>query len=157
VTKRVYLETTIVSYLAAQPSRDLVVAANQELTREWWERRRGDFDIYVSQLVLDEAGEGDPVAAERRLSLLQDLPQVPVTEEATVLAQSIVEAGLMPRKAATDALHVALATAHELDILLTWNCRHLANAELVGDVARHVRSHEMEPPIICTPAELMGV
>ncbi len=82
---------------------------------------------------------------------------MPVTEEATALAESIVEAGLMPRKAAADTLHVALATAHELDILLTWNCRHLANAELVGDVARHVRSQGLEPPVICTPAELMGV
>jgi len=85
VRKRVYLETTIVSYLAAQPSRDLVVAANQELTREWWERRRCDFDLYVSQLVLDEAAGGDPAAAERRLGLLQNLPQVPVAEEAASL------------------------------------------------------------------------
>ena len=154
--RRVYLETTIVSYLAARPSRDLIVAAHQELTREWWDVRRSDFELHMSQLVLDEASGGDPTAARRRLDLLEGIPRVPITEQAIRLAEDLVRSGLMPSKAAGDALHVAVATAHQMDVLLTWNCRHLANAELVQDIGRHLRSLDMEPPVLCTPAELMG-
>jgi len=110
----------------------------------------------MSQLVLDEASGGDPTAARRRLDLLEGIPRVPITEQAIRLAEDLVRSGLMPSKAAGDALHVAVATAHQMDVLLTWNCRHLANAELVQDIGRHLRSLDMEPPVLCTPAELMG-
>jgi len=154
--KHVYIETTIVSYLTARPTRDLIQAARQELTREWWETRRGGFDTFASQLVIDEAGDGDPDAAQRRLALLEGVPLLDLTDEATVLGAALVEEGIIPAKAATDALHVAVSAVHEVDILLTWNCRHLANGEILGEIFRLVRSRGCEPPIICTPEELMG-
>lgn len=152
----VYVETTIVSYLTARLSRDLVLAAKQQTTREWWDRRRGDFDLQISQLVLDEATQGDPEASERRLALLAGLPILRVDDEAIGLGSDIVGEHILPEKAARDALHLGVATARGVDYLLTWNCAHLANAEVVRVVNRFLRARGYEPPIICTPDELMG-
>lgn len=121
-----YLETTIVSYLTAVPSHDLVVAAHQQVTRDWWDRRSA-FDLYVSQFVLDEAGAGDAGAAERRLAALADLRVLDLTPEVRVVAGEILRLGGMPAKAYVDAVHVAVAAAHGIDYLLTWNCTHIAN------------------------------
>src|SRR5580704_9567279 len=129
--RKVYLETTVASYLTARPSRDLVVAAHQELTVEWWSRHRHRFDIYVSDLVLREAARGDPSAAARRLAELQGIDILSLTAEAQELAALFLKRGLIPQKAVEDALHVALATAQGMDFLLTWNCRHIANAEVI--------------------------
>ena len=153
---RVYVETTVVSYLTARPSRDLIIAARQELTREWWERRRSDFDLFISQFVIDEAGDGDAEAADRRLAALAGLPLVQMSESAAELAEALVLEGILPPQSATDALHIALTTVHDIDVLLTWNCRHLANGEMLGAVGRLIRSRGYEAPIICTPEELMG-
>ena len=154
--QRVYLETTIVSYLTSKPSRDLILAARQELTRQWWEERRHDFELYISQFVVDEAGGGDPIAAEQRLQILEGLSQLNITEEVMLLGENLIRKGILPEKAATDGLHIAVATVNEMDVLLTWNCRHLANAEILGVVNRFIRSEGFETPIICTPDELMG-
>jgi predicted nucleic acid-binding protein len=154
--KRVYLETTIVSYLTSRPSRDLVIAARQEITREWWEEHRQRYELCISQFVLDEAGDGDPDVARRRLSLLSALPLLEITEQVVELGEKFLQEGILPRRAATDAFHIATATVHEMDVLLTWNCAHLANAELLGDIARTVRGFGYEPPVVCTPDELMG-
>ena len=154
--QRVYLETTIVSYLTARPSRDLIVAAHQEVTRQWWEGPREQFGLYVSQFVLDEASDGDPAAAAERLRLLNGLPLLPLTDEVHDVARGLLAAGLLPRKAQADGVHIAVATVHEMDVLLTWNCRHLANAAILGGVGRHLRDRGYEVPIICTPDELMG-
>ena len=154
--KQVYLETTIVSYLTARPSRDLIRAARQQLTRDWWQYRRGDFDLHISQFVLDEAGDGDPDAARRRLEFLEGLPLLETNEQAIELAEALTSEGALPDQAATDALHIAMATVHSIDVLLTWNCRHLANAELLGDVSRLLWAKGFSPPIICTPEELLG-
>ena len=154
--QRVYLETTIVSYLTARPSRDLILAAHQEVTRQWWERRRLEFDLYVSQFVLNEAAGGDPLAAEKRLALLKNLRQLPVTDEVIELGRALIADGMLPPKAGLDALHVAVASVHEIDVLLTWNCRHLANAELLRELARYLGGKDYEIPVITTPEELMG-
>ena len=98
-----YLETTIPSYLTSRPSRDLIIAGHQELTREWWEKRKDNFQLYISQLVVDEASAGDPVAARERLKILPDLPLLDITPEVTELATGILASGKIPRKAATDA------------------------------------------------------
>jgi predicted nucleic acid-binding protein len=156
VNQRVYLETTIVSYLTARPSRDLILAAHQEVTRQWWEGQREQFRLYVSQFVLDEAGDGDPAAAAVRLELLKGFTLLPLTDEVRDVATGLLDAGVLPRKAGADAVHIAVATVHEMDVLLTWNCRHLANAAILGNVGRHLRDREYEVPIICTPDELMG-
>jgi len=155
VKQRVYVETTIVNYLTARPSRDLILAAHQEVTRQWWERR-SSFDLYVSQFVLDEAGDGDPAAAAERRKLLNGITNLPLTDEVRDVANSLLNAGILPRKAEADAVHIAVATVYEMDVLLTWNCRHWANAMILGGVGRHLRERDYEVPIICTPDELMG-
>src|ERR1051325_576349 len=106
---RLYLETTIPSYLTSRPSRDLIIAGHQQITREWWEKRRGIFHLYISQLVIDESSAGDPAAARERLKALRDLPLLDITPEVTELASGILASGKIPRKAATDAAHIAIA------------------------------------------------
>lgn len=154
--QRVYLETTIVSYLVARPSRDLIVAAHQEVTRQWWESRRLQFDVYVSQLVVDEAQGGDIEAARKRLEAIRDIVNLAVTEEAIELAESLTEEHALPAEAGADALHIAVATVNGLDFLMTWNCRHIANMELLPAIRRTVEGHGYELPWICTPEELSG-
>lgn len=154
--QQVYLETTIVSYLTARPSRDLIVAAHQEVTRQWWEGRRERFSLYVSQFVLDEAGSGDPAAAHQRLKVLAGLPLLPLTDEVRDVATGLLDAGVLSQKAQADAVHIAVATVSEMEVLLTWNCRHLANGSILGRVGRHLRDRGYEAPVICTPDELMG-
>jgi hypothetical protein len=152
---RVYLETTIASYLTARPSRDLVVAANQEVTREWWEIRRGEFELFVSEFVLDEAASGDPEAARRRMEILAGIPLLDPAGEVDALANAILTRVGLPQKASRDSLHVAIATINGMDYLLTWNCSHIANAEFQRPIAAVCRGYGFEPPIICTPYELL--
>jgi len=153
---RLYLETTIPSYLTSWPSRDLIVAGHQQVTKEWWEKRRSSFQIFISQLVLDEAAAGDPVAARERLKALQDLPLLDITAEVTELASRILASGKIPRKAATDAAHIAIAAVHGMDFLVTWNCVHIANAANTKALALICQAHGYDCPVICTPEELMG-
>jgi predicted nucleic acid-binding protein len=153
---RLYLETTVPSYLTSRPSRDLIVAGHQQITRDWWEKRKGDFQIYISQLVIDEASAGDPVAARERLKVIQVLPLLDITPDVAELASSILASRKIPRKAATDAAHIAVAAVHGMDFLVTWNCVHIANAEIVKALAVICRRHSYECPVICTPEELLG-
>ena len=122
---RLYLETTIPSYLTSRPSRDLIIASHQQITRDWWEKQGTTFQFYISQLVIDEASAGDPVAARERLRVLQDLPLLDITPEVAELASDILASGKIPRKAATDAAHIAVAAVHAMDFLVTWNCVHM--------------------------------
>ena len=156
MAKRVYLETTIVSYLTARPSRDLIRAARQQMTREWWDTRRNDFEFCVSQVVVDEARQGDTEAAELRLNLLAGVPRLAINEAATDLARELITQHALPQEAVEDALHIALASVHGIDYLLTWNCSHIANAELVGAIRSTVESAGYECPVICTPEEMLG-
>ena len=153
--KTVYLETTIISYLAALPSRDLIKAARQEVTWEWWNKRRGAYGVYASQVVAREAREGDPDAARRRLELLSGLPLLDVTDEAINLAMELISQGLLPDAAADDALHLGVAAIHGMDYLLTWNCTHLANAAFRDRISFWLAEKGYDPPSVCTADELM--
>jgi predicted nucleic acid-binding protein len=153
---RVYVETSVISYLAARPSRDLITAARQQLTHEWWRGRRTEFEVCVSQLVLDEASAGDPEAAARRAAFLAGLPLLDVTSAAVVLARRLLDVVGLPPQAATDALHIATAACHGAEYLLTWNVAHIANAVHRPRVERACRAHGYEPPVLCTPDELLG-
>lgn len=153
----IYIESTIPSYVVARPARDLIQAAHQQLTRDWWDLQREKHELFTSQLVLDEIARGESEMAKRRLALLADLALLESTEEARNLTRSIMDSGLLPAKAEGDAAHIALATVHEMDILLTWNCRHIANASIVGQLRRMVAKHDYTLPEIYTPAELMGI
>jgi predicted nucleic acid-binding protein len=152
----VYLETSIVSYLTAQPARDVVAAARQRLTIEWWDTQRASFDLVVSPLVMEEASRGDSQAASRRLQILRGLPRVETTPNVIAFAKQILLDGALPKNAADDALHIALAVVHGADYLLTWNCRHIDNAQNKPLIRRLCQKTGYRFPEICTPEELMG-
>lgn len=153
---KVYLETTIPSYLAARPSRDLLVAAHQQITREWWEMHRGEFELCTSELVIQEVNKGDIAFAKRRLELLVGIPTLIVSDEIMKLARHLTTTGPIPHNAAVDAAHIAIATVYECEYLLTWNCRHIANAQLHRAIRRVVEQYGYDVPGLCTPEELMG-
>lgn len=155
MASRVYLETTIPSYLTAWPSRDLVTAAHQQITREWWETRRREFELFISQFVIDEAAFRDPDASSRRLEMLADVPLLGVNEGVYKLANELMKHVPLPAKAVADSLHIAIATVNGMDYLLTWNCTHIANATLRTSIETVCRDNGNEPPVICTPEELM--
>lgn len=151
----VYIETTIVSYLTARPSRDLVRAAHQQITREWWETRRGDFSLYISQLVLEEAAAGDAAASAARLQNLEGIPLLDYRDPTLVLAGTLEQILQLPPETRGDALHVAVCTANGIEYLLTWNCRHLANAALMPKIEQACRMHGLTAPRIVTPEQLL--
>jgi len=153
---RVYIETTVISYLVPRSMRDVIQVARQQLTRAWWDQRAEDFDLVVSQLVINEAARGDQRYARKRLELLNDLPLLSATPESEDWANRILASRVFPPQATADVAHLALATAHGVDFLLTWNCKHLANPLLLRQVGRMIRAAGLEPPIVCTPEELMG-
>ena len=155
MAERVYIETTVVSYLTARPSRDVVVAGHQQVTHEWWDTRRANYELCVAQLVLDEAGAGDALAAQERLVVLQPMLVLETTTEALDLAKELLRAGALPTKAANDALHIAVAAAKAVPYLLTWNCRHLANATMRPVIENVCSASGFKAPIICTPEELL--
>ena len=149
----VYVETTIVSYSTARRSRDVVLAAHQALTRDWWSGRTA-YQLRVSQLVIDEAAVGDPLLRARRVRALRGISVLPLTGAATRPARELVRKGALPEKATVDAFHIGVAAAHEVAYLLTWNCKHLANATMRSAIDAVCRSEGLSPPIICTPEEL---
>lgn len=151
----VYVESSIISYLAARPSRDVITLALQALTHEWWEVQRRNFRLVTSQVALDEIRAGDPEAATRREAWLEGIPLVDVSPEAIELGQRLVELVPLPARAGVDALHVATAACHGIEFLLTWNSRHIANAALRPRVEKTCREAGYEPPVLCTPDELM--
>ena len=154
--KTVYVETSILSYLTAHPSRDLLAAAHQQVTRTWWDVHRARFELFVSPLVGEESRRGDPDAAHRRLDALSDVAVLEIVEQAYELATAFIAEGALPASAQDDATHIALAAVHGMDYLLTWNCRHIDNAETKPIVRSVCARHGYTCPEICTPEELMG-
>jgi len=151
---KVYVETTVLSYLTALPSRDLVLTAHQQLTAEWWQRRHR-FDLFVSEAVLQEAAGGEPSAAARRMAALEGISVLELTGSVVELARALVAGHAVPATAVVDAVHIAVAAVHGMDFLLTWNCTHIANAVTRGMIERLCRAAGLVPPVICTPEELM--
>jgi hypothetical protein len=156
VSETVYIETSILGYLTARPSRDIVVAANIEVTKEWWNTRRGDFQLYSSQAVVKETSQGDVVIASQRLEILANLSLLDLNQAVLDLAEQFLERSNLPAKADIDAVHIAPATVHGMDYLLTWNCKHIANAQIQGKLAEISLDFGYELPILCTPYELLG-
>lgn len=153
--KPLYVETTVISYLAARPSADLVVAGHQLITRRWWDAHRPDFDLFVSEAVIEECSAGDPEAAARRLELLADIPVLVPTNDSNAIAKRLIAEGIVPAKAVVDAMHLGIAAAHGVEYLLTWNCTHIANAALRRRMESVCRTMGREMPVICTPEELL--
>ena len=150
----VYLETSVIGYANSRPSRDLVIAGRQQITREWFTERAQAFDLFVSQLVLNEAAGGDTSAAADRLQFLAGIPVLKITESVQDLAATLVDNGVVPKQAVEDALHIAIATANGVEYLLTWNCKHIANATMRLAIEDTCRQAGYEPTVICTPEEL---
>ena len=150
-----YLESTIPSYLTARPSRDLIVAAHQQITHEWWRQARTNFDIYVSEAVLDEISAGDPDAASRRLALTDGLPILAINDEVGSLAIEYQRELGLPRSAQLDVVHLACAVVYELDYLLTWNCAPLANGVVIRRLQKLNATLGRATPVIVTPEELL--
>ena len=150
---KLYVETSVISYLTARPSRDVISLGHQQITREWWERAIVEIRP-VSRLVVAEAQLGNPQAAAARLAVLEPITLLAETVESRSLAQNLLAAGGLPKKAASDALHIGVAAVHGMDYLVTWNCKHIANARMLRFVAETCRSAGFEPPVICTPEEL---
>ena len=154
---KVYLETSVISYLTARPSRDILVAANQQVTQDWWQDRREKFDLYVCQLVDQEISSGDGEAVAKRQQTLAECSFLDIPVEAVQLAEKLIEQRAIPKQSPEDALHIAVATVSGMDYLLTWNFKHIANATRRASVELVCRLNGYEPPVICSPMELMEV
>lgn len=153
---RIYIESTIPSYVVARPARDLLQAARQQLTRDWWDLKRASHELFTSQVVLDEITDGEAALAQQRLAVMAGITLVDLTDEANALTKAILASGLVPAEADRDAAHIALATVHEMEILLSWNCRHIANAAIQARLRRLVEKSGFTLPVLCTPDELTG-
>jgi len=154
--ERVYIETSIPSYLTARPTGDLLAAAWQNATCRWWDRFRNSYELVTSLLVLEEAGRGDPDAAKRRLEALEGIAHLRLCDDIVKLTEALISDGALPPRATDDAMHVAFAACHNIDYLLTWNCRHIDNAAKKPLIRKTCAKHGYTCPEICTPLELMG-
>jgi predicted nucleic acid-binding protein len=154
--KKVYIETSIASYLTARPNRDLVIAARQEITHELWQVLQKQYEIYISALVIQEASRGDENAAKKRLSVLANIPVLEISPDAQALARVLIADNAIPSGYEEDALHIAIASTSGIDVLLTWNFSHINNAFTKTKIIKSVEHHGYEPPIICSPEELLG-
>jgi len=152
----VYIETSIVSYLRQKPSSQIVAAARQLLTHRWWSCERNQYELVISQYVIDEASAGNHELAAERLELLDGIPLLPHAPEIVVLADEIMSFGVLPAKAQVDALHIATVAHHQIDYLLTWNCKHIANAKILSMINNMLTKRGVPIPVICTPEELLG-
>ncbi len=153
--RKIYVETSVISYLTARPSKTIIGAAHQQLTLAWWEKR-GQYELMVSEVVLRECGAGDSESAAKRLEVVRDLPLLLITEQAIKIAEDLIKQKIVPLKAIEDALHIAIATANGVDYLVTWNCRHIANPEIQRGIASYLEQIGAVLPFICTPEELLG-
>jgi predicted nucleic acid-binding protein len=151
-----YVETSIVSYLTSRRSSDDEVRGRQATTHRWWRRDRKNFRLVTSEVTINEASQGDPRQAKKRLALIDSMSLVDIPEVARTFVIELIDAGLFPKKAANDALHLAAAVFNGVDYLLTWNCKHLASGYVRPRIEDFCREHQLRPAIICTPQELMG-
>jgi len=152
----VYVETSIVSYLRQKPSSQVVTAARQLLTHEWWNDERARYQLVVSQFVIDEASAGDATLAAQRLELLEGIPLLPLDSAIADIADEIMSRAILPESARTDALHIAMVGHHRIQYLLTWNCRHIANARILPRIHAVFNDLSIPIPVICTPEEMVG-
>lgn len=155
--EKVYLETTIPSYIISRTSRDIIVLSHQEITKEWWETNRPNYEIYISQIVIDEISEGNKELAQKRNELIYNLPLLEYNNEVEKLALKYFEYFKFPKRALRDAFHLAFAVYYEIDFLLTWNCTHLANANIRLNLAKLNYKLSYNTPDICTPEELTKI
>jgi hypothetical protein len=153
---KLYLESTIPSYLVARPSRDVILAGQQKCTHDWWSKRAAHFEIFVSEVVVGEISDGETAMAARRMELIEPFALLESNDAVKVLTRALVHGGPLPEKAARDAAHIALSAVHGMHFLLTWNCTHIANAMMYAKMREICAAHGCECPVICTPDELLA-
>ena len=151
----VYIETSIVSYLRQRPSGQVLTAARQLMTHQWWNHERSNYELVTSQYVIDEASDGDPILAAERLESLKGIPFLPPDPDVQKIADEIMSRAILPARALFDALHIAIVAHHRVDYLLTWNCRHIANAKILPRLHAALNDLGIPIPIICTPEEMI--
>lgn len=150
----VYIESSVISYLASRPSRDIIVAGRQAITLDWWESQRHRFELRISILVEEEIGKGDAEAAAKRLALVAGIPSLASSDEAVRVAERLLERGAVPAGSEEDALHIGIAAAQGADFLLTWNFKHINNAETKSAIVAVIASFGYVCPQLCSPEEL---
>jgi hypothetical protein len=155
--QKVYIETSVISYLTAKPSRDLVVAGHQKITSDWWDGSKSKFNCYISQFVIDEISKGDKIASSKRLEKTHNIPLLEYEEAIDNLAFNYTKLLNIPNKSKADSFHLAIAVWFEIDYLLSWNCKHLANAIVTFKLREYNKINSLYVPILCTPLELMEV
>jgi len=154
--KSVYIESSVISYITARPSRDVVTSARQAISIEWWDGYKDSFEIFVSELVLEEIGSGDSRAASNRLAMVEGIPVLVATSNAVALAKSLIAENAIPASSMEDALHISIAAAQGVDFLLTWNFKHINNANTRNKIAQVINLSGFNSPIICSPEELIN-
>ena len=152
----VFIETTIPSYYVARRARDIVQAARQELTIEWWDNHRSRYELLSSKIVMNELARGEKKMATKRLELLENIPLLVISDSVIKIAEELLQDGVVPPKAADDAFHIACAGVHRVDFLLTWNCTHIANPHNRHRIERCFARYQISMPVICTPEEFIG-
>lgn len=152
----IYLDTSTISYLTTQGNRDLIIATHQQITQQWWQQQSHLFDLYVSELVWKEAQLGDSQEANKRLSIINQLQLLPMTPVAEQLGQHLIQKRILPPVAAADGLHIAIATIHGMDYLMTWNLKHIANPMIQKSVRKLIEAQGYEMPTFCTPEQLFS-
>jgi hypothetical protein len=150
----VYIESSVISYLTARPSNDLVKSARQAITEEWWQKEKTRFTIFVSTLVEEEISRGNPEAAQRRLEVSDKIQNLSISSDAKEIAEVLISTGAVPSNSEEDALHIGIATAHGMHFLLTWNFKHINNAETKSVINKTIESLGYIAPILCLPEEL---
>jgi hypothetical protein len=153
---RIYIETTVVSYLVSRPSRDIVALAHQQLTHAFW-AKRNQFDLLASDLVVAEAGAGNKSYAAQRLSYLQTMPLLVTSDAALDVADQLIRSAALPQKSRADAIHIAVAALNRLDYVLSWNCRHISNPATQPVIHKTLLQLDLVPPILCTPEQLLEI
>ena len=153
---KVYVETSVVSNLTARPSHNVTDAAMQAQTINWWSLAPRYFDLYGSELVIQEASRGDSDAAKRRLEAIGELTMLDIDEECLSLAKRLLTVAAVPKTSFVDAVHIATAAIRKMNYLVTWNCKHIANAITMPKIQRAIEDAGYECPIICIPPALEG-
>lgn len=155
--QRVYIETSVISYLTSKPSRDIIISGHQQITNEWWIKSRSKFRNYISEFVIDEISKGDKIASKKRLNSVNNIQILEYVNIIDDLAISYAKLLSIPDKAKLDAFHLAIAVYYEIDFLLSWNCKHIANAVVLSKLRDYNQNNNLFTPILCTPLELLEV
>jgi predicted nucleic acid-binding protein len=152
---KIYIETSVVSYLVSRPSKNVITAGHQAVTRDFWDTLR-DFDVYISDMVIQEAAAGDETQAEQRLHALMGFPLLEITDGTKSLARALLDGKAVPEKCIEDAVHIAIAAINGIDVIVTWNFKHINNPITRMKIRHVIESNGLVCPEICSPDEFMG-